>query len=318
MSELEAFQSSEIIFEGEVPKEYLEVYIMNQRREISKSKAAEKLKSEKILTKLAEGDSEANHKLGGKKRGREIKEEETKNCDFPAFTKDSLGRYKISFPFKNPFKIYNEKDNIKKPIIIKNKPITLIQNNSLQSSSISATSPSKAVKISTERFGLPSQKKKLKKLTNIKELNLPLKAICAICMENIVHLANPNKCEHDFCRNCLIRWSKECSNKCPLCKTEFSKIYVYENNVRKEIEVHKKNFPFYYFEEEEEVCCKCESVENPEDMIQCEKCHMKFIHYYCASFNKIPKEKIFCKNCIARKKEEKKRTRTIGRFYTKS
>ena len=46
---------------------------------------------------------------------------------------------------------------------------------------------------------------------------------CTICIEKVVELSKPNKCNHVFCFQCLVEWSNV-TNRCPLCKVEYSKI----------------------------------------------------------------------------------------------
>jgi hypothetical protein len=68
----------------------------------------------------------------------------------------------------------------------------------------------------------------LRKDIDNKEMGLPLDAECIICCSVIRELANPDGCNHDFCRSCLIEWSQR-SAKCPICKTLYNNIFVYEN-----------------------------------------------------------------------------------------
>ena len=70
-------------------------------------------------------------------------------------------------------------------------------------------------------------------------MKLPLDTECIICTCIIKELANPDGCNHDFCKSCLIEWSQR-SSKCPMCKN----IFVYEKGIKKQIplsEIKNKN-----------------------------------------------------------------------------
>ena len=65
--------------------------------------------------------------------------------------------------------------------------------------------------------------KRLKKNTDNKEMQLPLDTECIICTCVITELANPDGCNHNFCKSCLIEWSIR-SSKCPMCKKYYSSV----------------------------------------------------------------------------------------------
>lgn len=162
-----------------------------------------------------------------------------------------------------------------------------------------------------------THKKKLKKVTDNKELKISLDTTCSICLEEIKDLANPNNCNHDFCRECLIKWSKNCSNTCPLCKKPFHKIYIYENNKRIEIPVEKKKLKVKqeYEEGPSDVCYECGKRNNHRKMIVCSMCKYYVCHYYCDRLKEEPKDKWYCKYCKQVIKEERAMRKKIGRLY---
>lgn len=46
---------------------------------------------------------------------------------------------------------------------------------------------------------------------------------CSICLEEPHNISNINTCKHQFCFDCISRWSKV-ANTCPLCQVRFEKI----------------------------------------------------------------------------------------------
>lgn len=163
----------------------------------------------------------------------------------------------------------------------------------------------------------PAQKKKLKKVKENKELDLSLNAQCSICLEEIKDLANPNNCNHDFCKACLIHWSKDCTNTCPLCKKPFNKIYIYEKGKRKEIKVERKKMK--NFEEVEiyprDDCYVCGNVGDEDNMIVCSLCKYNVCHYYCDRLKEFPRDRWYCRDCKEELKEQKHRRKVIGRLF---
>ena len=45
----------------------------------------------------------------------------------------------------------------------------------------------------------------------------------SICLDNPNKIANIDTCKHEFCLDCIVKWSKV-SNTCPLCQARFEKI----------------------------------------------------------------------------------------------
>ena len=166
--------------------------------------------------------------------------------------------------------------------------------------------------------------RKLKKNKDNKELKLSLDVECAICMNRINELANPNGCEHDFCKNCLLSWAEK-STQCPICKNNFSKIYIYYKGKKREIKFNKKKYnPFYNDNnyninlnnyDDDFPCYVCNRYTDAKNMLICDKCDRNYCHYYCDGLKKLPKknEKWFCYDCKRDMKEEKKKMKEIGK-----
>ena len=168
--------------------------------------------------------------------------------------------------------------------------------------------------------------KKLKKNKENKELKISLDEECSICMNSIIDLANTDVCEHDFCKNCLLSWANK-STQCPICKKNFSKIFIYYKGKKIEIKFDKKKYIPYisnnnsesYYSLNDSIddnpCYVCNRFDDPNNMLICDKCDVKCCHYYCDGLKKLPKknEKWFCSECKQFMKEEKKKIKEIGK-----
>ena len=163
--------------------------------------------------------------------------------------------------------------------------------------------------------------KKLRKDIDNKELGLPLDAECIICCSEIRELANPDGCNHDFCRNCLIEWSQR-SAKCPMCKTLYKNIFIYENGIKKQIPVneirrkYKKETGSIESGEDniEKICYICKKDEDESNLIMCERCKACFSHYYCIKLKKKP-QKWYCRYCREEIKEIRENKKKIVHFF---
>ena len=167
-----------------------------------------------------------------------------------------------------------------------------------------------------------NKKKKLKKVSDNKELSIPLDATCAICCDSIKDLANPGCCKHDFCRVCLEQWSSN-KNVCPLCKKRYHSLTVYEHNKKKEISIssplHQEDNEEEEYDEDflnESRCCICGSGRDEGSILICDKCGVNMSHFYCDRLKAIPTGKWYCRECRQILKEEKKLRRKIGREFT--
>ena len=168
--------------------------------------------------------------------------------------------------------------------------------------------------------------KRLKKNSDNKEMKLALDAECIICTCIIKELANPDGCNHDFCKSCLIEWSQR-SSKCPMCKTLYNNILYYDNGIKKQISVYeiknkyRKNLNGNENNEEsedainiDEGCYICGKNTDPNNLLICHRCKEKCCHYYCISLKKIPEGKWYCSYCIDEIKEIRMYRKRAGQY----
>ena len=57
---------------------------------------------------------------------------------------------------------------------------------------------------------------------NTQKINLPIEE-CPICYNSYETTIKINKCEHQFCEDCIKKWLKEHENTCPICRTNILK-----------------------------------------------------------------------------------------------
>ena len=168
--------------------------------------------------------------------------------------------------------------------------------------------------------------KRLKKNTDNKEMKLALDAECIICTCIIKELANPDGCNHDFCKSCLIEWSQR-SSKCPMCKTLYNNIFYYDNGIKKKISVTEiknkyrkhSNGSENNDESDDEInidenCYVCGKNTDPSKLLVCDRCREKCCHYYCINLNKIPEGKWYCSYCIEEIKEIRMNRKRAGHY----
>ena len=163
--------------------------------------------------------------------------------------------------------------------------------------------------------------KKLKKNTENKEMGLPLDTECIICCCVIDKLANPDECNHNFCKNCLIEWSQR-SGKCPMCKKPYNNIYTYDDGIKKQISLneirnkYKKEKKNNENEENlEKLCYICGKNSDENNILTCDRCKNNFCHYYCVKLIKKPEGKWICKYCKEELKDIRENKKKVGRFF---
>jgi len=175
--------------------------------------------------------------------------------------------------------------------------------------------------------------KRLKKNTDNKEMQLPLDTECIICTCIISELANPDGCNHNFCKSCLIEWSLR-SSKCPMCKKNYSNIFTYDKGEKRRIPVYELRSKYKNIikdsesdnieenENPEEIndlsdtgCYICGKNTEPENLLICDRCHSNYCHYYCNNLNKIPDGKWYCSFCLEEIKQIKLQKKKIGNFF---
>ena len=168
--------------------------------------------------------------------------------------------------------------------------------------------------------------KRLKKNTDNKEMKLPLDTECIICTCIIKELANPDGCNHDFCKSCLIEWSQR-SSKCPMCKKLYNNIIFYENGIKKHMSLNEIRKDYYknILNENnnesdnesniDEGCYICGKNTDQCNLLVCERCKGNFCHYYCINLNKIPEGKWYCEYCIEEMKEIRMNKKKVEQFF---
>jgi hypothetical protein len=168
--------------------------------------------------------------------------------------------------------------------------------------------------------------KRLKKNTDNKEMKLPLDTECIICTCIIKELANPDGCNHDFCKSCLIEWSQR-SSKCPMCKKLYNNIIFYENGIKKQMSLNEIRKDYYknILNENnnesdnesniDEGCYICGKNTDQCNLLVCERCKGNFCHYYCINLNKIPEGKWYCEYCIEEMKEIRMNKKKVEQFF---
>lgn len=132
---------------------------------------------------------------------------------------------------------------------------------------------------------------------------------CVICLLEIpTKKAVIRDCKHEFCVDCLNEWTK-ITNKCPICKTEFFSINFFKGDnfiARKKIEAKKqvheelKDSEDEIIANAEEVCYMCNSSENDNYLLICDKCLSKCCHTKCLDppIDFVPQSEWFCDFCV--------------------
>lgn len=159
---------------------------------------------------------------------------------------------------------------------------------------------------------------------------------CSICLESKYPSASLDNCKHDFCKKCIVNWSKS-SSECPVCKSIFSKIIFSEGNsdLRQIRKIQVKPNHFKYEEEVDEedrwidnaadYCMVCKQTGDNYLMLVCDECKYNVCHTYCDGLDSIPEGDWYCKSCRskmkAKAKDRSKKTNTKTtkpRKYNKS
>ncbi len=168
--------------------------------------------------------------------------------------------------------------------------------------------------------------KKLVKNKDNKELELPLDTECIICCNSIKELANPDGCDHNFCRECLYEWAQR-SDKCPICKKPYNNIFIYERHQKKKISLYELRLKYKKENKDdkdnkdeeseiEKICYICGKDNNIKKLILCYRCKANFCHIYCLKGdNKINKDKWVCQFCQDEIREKREIKKKIGHFF---
>uniref|UniRef100_A0A3B3ZQJ4 PHD and ring finger domains 1 n=1 Tax=Periophthalmus magnuspinnatus TaxID=409849 RepID=A0A3B3ZQJ4_9GOBI len=131
---------------------------------------------------------------------------------------------------------------------------------------------------------------------------------CPICLHsfNRQPVATPENCEHYFCLDCILEWSKN-ANSCPIDRTNFKVIYLrtcFGGKVQKVITVQK---PAKQCEQDtvdvnlEETSCEvCGGSDREDRLLLCDGCDAGY-HMECLTppLDAVPVEEWFCPECEA-------------------
>lgn len=115
-------------------------------------------------------------------------------------------------------------------------------------------------------------------------------------------------CTHKFCYPCIVNWSKR-SNKCPLCKATYDKIFKIKCGER--ISYHKveemgsddeenhQGDEILVIEGTDEKCYVCSEVGDTTKLLVCDHCNFLVCHNSCLPepIDWIPEEDFYCKDC---------------------
>ncbi|XP_028814567.1 PHD and RING finger domain-containing protein 1 isoform X2 [Denticeps clupeoides] len=131
---------------------------------------------------------------------------------------------------------------------------------------------------------------------------------CPICLNSFHEqpVATPESCEHYFCLDCILEWSKN-ANSCPVDRIVFKNICLrtcYGGKVQKHIEVEKK----VKEGEDEQVdvdleqtnCEVCGGSDREDRLLLCDGCDAGY-HMECLTppLDAVPVEEWFCPECAA-------------------
>nr|XP_019934592.1 PREDICTED: PHD and RING finger domain-containing protein 1 isoform X1 [Paralichthys olivaceus]XP_019934593.1 PREDICTED: PHD and RING finger domain-containing protein 1 isoform X1 [Paralichthys olivaceus] len=131
---------------------------------------------------------------------------------------------------------------------------------------------------------------------------------CPICLNsfNSQPVATPESCEHYFCLDCILEWTKN-ANSCPVDRLAFNSIYLrkcYGGKVKKIITVQK---PVKEGQEEtvdldlEQTNCEvCGGSDREDRLLLCDGCDAGY-HMECLTppLDSVPVEEWFCPECEA-------------------
>ena len=237
---------------------------------------------------------------------------------------------------KELIEFINEKTRLKKSLLKYREKYNRRRNHLIILDDDEDISGKKSTSIPLKESSSPEKEKKrfkrLKKNIDNKEMQLPLDTECIICTCVINELANPDGCNHNFCKGCLIEWSKR-SSKCPMCKKGYKYIFTYDKGEKRKMSLFELRTKYKNViresesdniveENEEEIedlsdvgCYICGKNTEPENLLVCDRCHSNCCHYYCDSLKKIPEGKWYCGFCVKEMKEIRQQKKAIEHFF---
>ncbi|XP_036068412.1 PHD and RING finger domain-containing protein 1 isoform X4 [Oryzias melastigma] len=131
---------------------------------------------------------------------------------------------------------------------------------------------------------------------------------CPICLNSFTEqpVATPENCEHYFCFDCILEWTKN-ANSCPVDRTAFNSIYIrqcYGGKVKKMVTVQKpaqKNQEDAVDLDLEQTNCEvCGGSDREDRLLLCDGCDAGY-HMECLTppLDSVPVEEWFCPECEA-------------------
>lgn len=137
---------------------------------------------------------------------------------------------------------------------------------------------------------------------------------CPICLHSFTRqpVATPENCEHYFCLDCILEWSKN-ANSCPIDRNNFKVIYLrtcFGGKVQKVITAQK---PAKACQQEtvdmdlEETSCEvCGASDREDRLLLCDGCDAGY-HMECLTppLDAVPVEEWFCPECEANNRQSR-------------
>ncbi|XP_077424808.1 uncharacterized protein phrf1 [Vanacampus margaritifer] len=131
---------------------------------------------------------------------------------------------------------------------------------------------------------------------------------CPICLNTFSNqpVATPENCEHYFCLDCILAWSKN-ANSCPVDRITFNSIYLrnsYGGKVQKMITVQKPvrkdDVETVDLDLEQTNCEVCQGSDREDRLLLCDGCDAGY-HMECLTppLDTVPVEEWFCPECVA-------------------
>jgi len=277
-------------------------------------------KQDKVVEDCEAGKDDIEKKDGNETFGQDVENtkdsfDSTKLLSLhPNFTQDRI------FTFSSPIDLLLPHDRIftlNPPIEISLEPCNegttenefCIVNERVQSSEVQIIND-----IGKETYPMPGCNTLKRNVTLEKEVNKAqaenkVEATCSICLKHMVHnnlIGNPNGCAHEFCYDCIRRWSKtNCT--CPIDRIQFNSIRVIASVDGNFIRREKVNNPGISNSADidliddlvEATCEVCGYEDREEVMLLCDSCNLGFHYDTCIHppLRCVPRGQWFCSTC---------------------
>uniref|UniRef100_A0A8C8DF33 PHD and RING finger domain-containing protein 1 n=1 Tax=Oryzias sinensis TaxID=183150 RepID=A0A8C8DF33_9TELE len=127
---------------------------------------------------------------------------------------------------------------------------------------------------------------------------------CPICLNTFSEqpVATPENCEHYFCFDCILEWTKN-ANSCPVDRTTFNSIYIrkcYGGKVTVQKPAQKSQEDAVDLDLEQTNCEVCGGSDREDRLLLCDGCDAGY-HMECLTppLDSVPVEEWFCPECEA-------------------